>query len=59
MEEISDGTGEPKEPDMLSILSDRVRSEDHKRRETWTHVKKGEYSLYGPLSTGLAEVKFT
>ena len=59
MEEINDGTGEPRDPDMLSILSDKTRSENNKRRETWTHVKKEEYSLYGPLSTGLTEVKFT
>ena len=34
MDEVKDGTGEAKEPDMSSMLNDKVRSDDHKRIET-------------------------
>jgi hypothetical protein len=59
MGEVNDGTGELKEPDMLSILDAEGRSGDDERGETWTHVKKEEYWVYGLPSTGLREVKVT
>lgn len=34
MGEVSDGTGELKEPVMLLILNDKERSDDSKRRKT-------------------------
>jgi hypothetical protein len=34
MDEVNDGTGVAKEPDMLSMLDDRAGSDDHKRRGT-------------------------
>ena len=42
--EVNDGTGELKEPDMLSILDGKARSDEEKKKsEPRTHVKKEEY----------------
>lgn len=41
--EVNDGTGELKEPDMLSMLNDRTRSDGPVGSKTRTHVKKEEY----------------
>ena len=43
MLEVNDGTGEPKEPVMSSILDGNVRSDGEERKETRAHVKKEEY----------------
>ena len=43
MDEVNDETGEVKEPDMSSMLNDKARSDNDKRSETRTHVKKEEY----------------
>ena len=32
MDEVNDGTGESNEPDMSSILNEKIRSDDEERR---------------------------